>query len=1355
MKAQNKPPTVTLFVTLLFSVCHLFANTIEGLRVIDELENTDTYNDPPTVSITSPSDNGTYAAGQDLSVMINANDSDGNITKHQVYVNGDLVDTDGSNYTDHPLPNLSTGDYTIRVVVTDNEGSTGQDTISFSVTSGNGGGDNNCDIYEEKDGLVVIEGENLSAPGNWNKKNSISGFTGGGYLEWTGPDHFNDPGNGVITTKIRINSPGTYSFQWRSKVGEGDNPTEANDTWLKFSDADDFYAQKGSERIYPKGSGKTPNPEGAGGQGYFKVYSTGTTNWTWVTKTSDNDPHDIFVTFNNPGIYTMLISGRSKHHILDRITLNKSSVNVTNLSLEETKCEEDGGNNGSAGLSGELKKWHKITLTFDGPNTSETANDNPFLNYRLNVTFTHQSGAPSYKIPGYYAADGNAAQTSASSGNKWRVHFAPDKTGAWNYKVSFRKGTNVAVNDNNNAGTVAGFMDGEMGSFSIGASDKSGRDFRGKGRLQYVDEHYLRFAETGDYMIKQGPDSPENLFAYNDFDNTPNAGNRRKTYQPHVGDWNSGDPTWKNGKGKGLIGAVNYIASEGLNSMSFLTMNINGDDKNVYPYIASDQRTRMDVSKLAQWAIVVEHMQQNGIFSHFKLQETENETLLDNGNTGTQRKLYYRELIARFGHNLALNWNLGEENGGGPQSSNQSAAQERAMAQYLFDNDPYHHHIVIHNYPNDFPDDLTGDQSKLTGFSLQTNKTDFSNVFSKVKEGIDKSRNAGRKWAIACDEPGDARKALRPDNDAGNSHTDGRKNALWGTLLAGGWGSEWYFGYEHAHSDLSLQDFRSRDEWWDYCRYAIRFFDITDLPLTQMRNNNGLSSNANDYCYAKQGEVYVVYLKNGGNTNLNLNGQSGQYTVKWYDPRNGGDLKNGSVTTVNGGGNRSLGTAPNNAGQDWVILVTKKSSGGGNAAPTLSFADPAGNTTVQEGYTSFEVTVNANDSDGSVSNVKLFVDGTLVRQENIVPYEWGIGNNANELLGLSVGNHTIKAEATDDDGATSEATFVLTVESEVSPSAPVVSFTAPSGNLSVQEGYDLEVVANVTDADGTISNVKLFIGNTLVRQENFAPYEWGHDGSPNPAEVNGLSEGTYTFKAVATDNDGNTGENSFVLTVNGQNNGGGNDCAFGAPTAEGLSSIDATYEDVHVLGGNGPNFNNFRKFSINWDAANNGLHTFAFNTDNGQPAWYNNYSDSMQFQLKNANPEVTLSNTAFPGLDGSYWAARDGDNFVLVSKNGGFTIYFSNSPTAPNCASGRVSNSFTHPVSVYPNPAKDILKISDISSLSKIIIYDQHGKEAINKEIDEKDLADVQVDVHALQPGIYFMKILADDTVYEAKFIKE
>ena len=49
-------------------------------------------------------------------------------------------------------------------------------------------------------------------------------------------------------------------------------------------------------------------------------------------------------------------------------------------------------------ISGEQKKWHTVTLTFDGPECSETDDYNPFFNYRLNVTFNHKESGKSYTV---------------------------------------------------------------------------------------------------------------------------------------------------------------------------------------------------------------------------------------------------------------------------------------------------------------------------------------------------------------------------------------------------------------------------------------------------------------------------------------------------------------------------------------------------------------------------------------------------------------------------------------------------------------------------------------------------------------------------------------------------------------------------------------------------------------------------------------------------------------------------------------------------------------------------------------------------------------------------------------------
>ncbi len=201
--------------------------------------------------------------------------------------------------------------------------------------------------FEEQNGIAIFEMESGSSPGNWNKESNVSGFTGNGYLVWRGGSFFTSPGNGTISYKVKINSPGTYRFVWRNRVGKGNLSTEHNDTWLKFPDANDFFAVRNGKTIYPKGSGKSPNPEGASSNGWFKVY-VNSLNWSWRTVTSDFDAHDIYAKFNSAGVYTIQISARSDGHFIDRMVLYKESQytenQATSLSRSQTNCGSGGGN---------------------------------------------------------------------------------------------------------------------------------------------------------------------------------------------------------------------------------------------------------------------------------------------------------------------------------------------------------------------------------------------------------------------------------------------------------------------------------------------------------------------------------------------------------------------------------------------------------------------------------------------------------------------------------------------------------------------------------------------------------------------------------------------------------------------------------------------------------------------------------------------------------------------------------------------------------------------------------------------------------------------------------------------------
>ncbi|MEM1107362.1 MAG: DUF5060 domain-containing protein [Planctomycetota bacterium] len=569
--------------------------------------------------------------------------------------------------------------------------------------------------------------------------------------------------------------------------------------------------------------------------------------------------------------------------------------------------------------------WHAVTIDFVGPQSAESAEPNPFTDYRLDVTFNN--GDKSYVVPGYFAADGDAANTSAEAGNVWRVHFLPDALGEWSWSASFRKGQGVAVADTAEAGESAGHFDGISGKFEVIPSDKQAPDFRAVGRLAYVGERYPRTLGDGKVFYKAGADSPENFLSYADFDGDFKTDGQRdhhvKTWEPHVRDWNEGDPSWQNGKGKGIVGAINYLASKGLNSVSMLTFNIEGDDRNVFMYTDYDERERFDVSRVEQWRIVLEHAAAKGLFVHFKTQETENETLLDNGETGPQRKLYYRELVARFAHLPALNWNMGEENGewgkGHHKEKFQTTAQRFAMARHMKALDPYDHPIVMHNGQQ--PKDVMAADSPYDGWSLQTANPEFKWVHGSTLRILNEAAAAGKVWMVACDEPGDASHAVKPD-DLDPDHFNARTNALWGNFLAGGWGVEWYYGYKNPHSDLTLQDHRSRNNMYEQSAHALHFWRTADLPVNDMKNHNKLLRGAEGFCLAQPGVAYVALVKNASDpAEIDLSGTDQTFTLSWYNPREGGEMQTGSVGELAGGGWKSLGQPPADVDRDWVVLI--------------------------------------------------------------------------------------------------------------------------------------------------------------------------------------------------------------------------------------------------------------------------------------------------------------------------------------------------------------------------------------------------------------------------------------------------
>lgn len=581
-------------------------------------------------------------------------------------------------------------------------------------------------------------------------------------------------------------------------------------------------------------------------------------------------------------------------------------------------------------VSGELKLWHPVTLTLTGPATSESADPNPFFHYRLEVTFTQ--GAERIVVPGYYAADGNAAETSADTGDKWQVKFTPHLMGEWIYTVSFKQGNKIAVADDDSGGTSVA-PDGATGTFIVGPTDKTGPDHRFHGMLKYVGEHYAQYQGSKKYFINAGSRSPENFLAYFEFDNTEDldgkgfdvGSDNLHHYEPHIRDWREGDPTWQGGKGKGIIGALNYLASEGMNTFYAITWNVEGDGKDTWPWTGPQAHDRYDVSKLAQWEIVFSHMDVLGLQLEMCTQEEGEEQLL--GKMTPERKLYYRELIARFSHHHAIIWDLGEDLDRNEFYEN--VQDIKNICEYFKKIDPFDHPIQYTQfYYGEFLESLSMDYGRLLGYGkfdgtgLQMSASD--NTFYFTKKWVDSSAKADHKWLVGALQTNPNSIGVVPD-DNDFWHDKERKHVLWGNLMAGGSGSVFFFGYKYPNHNINLEDFRSRDHFWDLVRYAHQFF-MNYLPFHRMKNDNDLTPGDEDYVYAKKGDIYAIYLREGGSPKLNLTGAPGNFFVKWYDPRNGGELQDGDVKQVSGGSEQSLGSPPKDADKDWAVLVRRVAS---------------------------------------------------------------------------------------------------------------------------------------------------------------------------------------------------------------------------------------------------------------------------------------------------------------------------------------------------------------------------------------------------------------------------------------------
>ena len=152
-------------------------------------------------------------------------------------------------------------------------------------------------VFEEADGVVVIEVESCRPQADWKPEKDLKGFTGKGYYTWRGGNRFRSPGKGVLVYPVRVAEDGKYHLAIHNRHDFHDS-TEENDCWTRIDE-----------------------------EKWLKTFSSKRGEWTWHTRHEHSHSKKIPAFYElKAGLHLLRVSGRSKGFSIDRIHLYRDGA---------------------------------------------------------------------------------------------------------------------------------------------------------------------------------------------------------------------------------------------------------------------------------------------------------------------------------------------------------------------------------------------------------------------------------------------------------------------------------------------------------------------------------------------------------------------------------------------------------------------------------------------------------------------------------------------------------------------------------------------------------------------------------------------------------------------------------------------------------------------------------------------------------------------------------------------------------------------------------------------------------------------------------------------------------------------
>ncbi|HUU21368.1 MAG TPA: hypothetical protein VM389_02415 [Phycisphaerae bacterium] len=183
------------------------------------------------------------------------------------------------------------GEHWFGLTVTDEAGGTGIDRVKLTVYDASAASTAGA-VFAVGEGETVLEAESASCRQDWKLEAEDEGFSGTGYLVWRGRDLFDEPGQGQLAYRLRVEGAGRYRLAVHNRH-DGRLRDQQNDTWVRFDDGP-----------------------------WFKLFAMELGRWTWESSVTDRGG-----VWDLPaGEHTLYLSARSAGHKLDRIRLTRQDA---------------------------------------------------------------------------------------------------------------------------------------------------------------------------------------------------------------------------------------------------------------------------------------------------------------------------------------------------------------------------------------------------------------------------------------------------------------------------------------------------------------------------------------------------------------------------------------------------------------------------------------------------------------------------------------------------------------------------------------------------------------------------------------------------------------------------------------------------------------------------------------------------------------------------------------------------------------------------------------------------------------------------------------------------------------------